>query len=211
MEEKLSCIDCHLFGCRKGTGEYPEFCLTKNLSPETYERAMNAYEEEENHRVMVSAALTEHEGYKKRTRVEEVMHFAHKIGAKKLGIATCIGLIEESRTLAKILRLNGFEVVGVACKVSATKKVDIGIPAQCEATGPIMCNPILQAELLNDAETDLNLIMGLCVGHDSLFIKHSNALVTSVVTKDRVLGHNPVACIYQAEGYYKKLMIPQEF
>ena len=138
------------------------------------------------------------------------MHFAHKIGAKKLGIATCIGLIEESRTLAKILRINGFEVVGVACKVSTTKKVDIGIPEECNKTGPIMCNPILQAELLNDEETDLNLIMGLCVGHDSLFIKHSKALVNSVVTKDRVLGHNPAVCLYQANGYYKKLLEPQQ-
>lgn len=211
MNEKLSCIDCHQFGCRKGTGEYPEFCLTKNLNADTYKRAMDHYEEEENKRVMVSAALTEHEGYCRRTRVEEVMHFAHKIGAKKLGIATCIGLIEESRTLAKILRINGFEVVGVACKVSTTKKVDIGIPEECNKTGPIMCNPILQAELLNDEETDLNLIMGLCVGHDSLFIKHSKALVTSVVTKDRVLGHNPAVCLYQANGYYKKLLEPQEF
>ena len=31
-------------------------------------------------------------------------------GAKKIGIATCIGLIEESRIFARILRLNGFNV-----------------------------------------------------------------------------------------------------
>ena len=68
-----------------------------------------------------------------------------------------------------------------------------------------MCNPILQAELLNDAKTDLNIIMGLCVGHDSLFIKYSNALVTSGVTKDRVLGHNPAAALYTADTYYQKL------
>ena len=68
-----------------------------------------------------------------------------------------------------------------------------------------MCNPILQAELLNEAGTELNIIMGLCVGHDSLFIKYSNALVTSGVTKDRVLGHNPAAALYTADTYYSKI------
>ena len=69
-----------------------------------------------------------------------------------------------------------------------------------------MCNPILQAKLLNEAKTDLNLVVGLCVGHDSLFYKYSEALTTTVVTKDRVLGHNPAAALYTAESYYKRLM-----
>ena len=68
-----------------------------------------------------------------------------------------------------------------------------------------MCNPILQAKLLNEAKTDLNLVVGLCVGHDSLFYKYSEALTTTVVTKDRVLGHNPAAALYTAESYYKRL------
>ena len=90
--------------------------------------------------------------------------------------------------------------------MGATPKVEIGIPRECEAVGVNMCNPVLQALALNDAGTDLNLIVGLCVGHDSLFIKHSNALCTSVITKDRVLCHNPAAALYQAGGYYKRLM-----
>lgn len=214
MEEKknpcLSCVDCHVYHCFYEEGKYPDFCLTANLSEETYERAMRELREPENNRVAVAAAQVEYEGYGKRTRVEEVIQFARKIGAKKLGIATCLGLVEESRTLAKILRINGFEVYAAICKTGATPKTDIGIPRECEAVGVNMCNPILQAELLNDAGTDLNLIMGLCVGHDSLFIKHSKALCTSVVTKDRVLGHNPAAALYQAEFYYKRLMEYQE-
>ena len=50
------------------------------------------------------------------------------------------------------------------------------------------------------------MVMGLCVGHDSLFYKYSDALVTTLVTKDRVLGHNPVAALYQANAYYKRLL-----
>ena len=67
------------------------------------------------------------------------------------------------------------------------------------------CNPILQAKLLNAAKTDLNVVVGLCVGHDSLFYKYSDAIVTTAVTKDRVLGHNPAAALYTANSYYSKL------
>ena len=69
-----------------------------------------------------------------------------------------------------------------------------------------MCNPIMQAEVLNKEGTDLNIVIGLCVGHDSLFYKHSDALCTTLVTKDRVLAHNPVAALYQADKYYSKLL-----
>jgi len=213
MEDKkniqLSCLDCHAYHCHYQDSRYPDFCLTSNINPDTYKRAMDFLNSPEDNRIAVAAAQVEYEGYGKRTRVEEVIQFARKIGAKKLGIATCLGLIEESRTLTKILRNNGFEVYGVVCKCGATPKVDIGIPSECEAVGVNMCNPILQAELLNDANTDLNLIMGLCVGHDSLFIKHSNALCTSVVTKDRVLAHNPAAALYTSNMYYSRLFDEQ--
>lgn len=75
-------------------------------------------------------------------------------------------------------------------------------------TREVMCNPIGQAEFLNSQETDYNLLLGLCVGHDSLFLKHSKALVTVIGVKDRVLCHNPVAALYQADKYYKNKLYP---
>lgn len=205
MEKKMSCIDCAVKNCDKMDKTYPDFCLTTHMDETVKARALAHYAEEENHKVMVAAAEVECEHYCQYTRVEEIMAFAEKLGAKKIGIATCVGLLKESRTLASILRSHGFEVYGAACKVGAVPKVDVGIPKECCKIGINMCNPILQAELLNEEGTDLNIIMGLCVGHDSLFIKYSNALVTSGVTKDRVLGHNPVAALYTADTYYSKL------
>ena len=79
-----------------------------------------------------------------------------------------------------------------------------------QGVGVNMCNPILQAKLLNRAKTDLNVVVGLCVGHDSLFYKYSEALTTTAVTKDRVLGHNPVAALYTADSYYSKLKKSEE-
>ena len=139
----------------------------------------------------------------------ETLIFAEKIGAKKIGIATCAGTIREARTFVKILRKAGFEAVGAACKVGNKDKTLIGIE-DCDKVHPgnyePMCNPILQAKILNAEKTDLNVMMGLCVGHDSLFIKYSEAPVTVLFTKDRVTGHNAVQPLYLTESYYKRLV-----
>ena len=58
--------------------------------------------------------------------------------------------------------------------------------------------------ILNDRQVDLNIVMGLCVGHDMLFNKYAKAPVTTLVVKDRVTGHNPAAVLYTAESYYKE-------
>ena len=126
----------------------------------------------------------------------------------KIGIAACVGLFEESRIFAKILTKHNFEVYSVACKVGSMKKTEItGLDeSKTKVTGNVMCNPILQAKILNDEKTDLNVIIGLCVGHDSLFYKYSDALCTTLVTKDKVLAHNPAGALYQSNTYYKKLL-----
>lgn len=205
--ENFTCVDCHANTCGgKSAAKYPDFCLTLEAENELSRRALELCAEEENHSVLIAAAEVEAEGYNRQTRVEEIMAFARKIGAKKLGIATCMGLISESRTLARILRANGFEVYSAVCKVGAVPKTDIGISEACECTGKNMCNPILQALMLNEAKTDLNLIVGLCVGHDSMLMKYSEALCTSFITKDRVLCHNPAAALYLTGSYYKRLL-----
>ena len=209
-EKKLSCIDCANINCNYQTKQYPEFCLTTNMDEKVLADAMELYKEEENRRSMIAAAEIEHDYYCQFTRIEEIMAYARKMGMKKLGIATCVGLINESRKLAQILRHNGFEVYGVGCKAGVQKKVDVGIPERCNGIGENMCNPILQAKMLNEAETELNIVVGLCVGHDSLFYKYSDALVTTAVTKDRVTGHNPVAAIYGADFYFKKRLFPEK-
>jgi len=203
-EIKHSCVDCGTQNCKFKDRTYPEFCPTVNLSDEDLQWALERYDEGRNHDIMVASAEVEFEGYCQWTRVQEIMEFARKIGAKRIGIANCIGLINEARTFARILRANGFEPYAIICKVAGKEKSSIGIPKQCEEIGAAMCNPILQARLLNQAGTDLNVVIGLCVGHDSLFYKYSDAYVTTLVTKDRVTGNNPAAALYTAGSYYKK-------
>ena len=203
-EIQHTCVDCGTQNCKFKVRTYPEFCPTTNLKEEDLQWALERYEEGRNHDIMVASAEVEYEGYCQWTRVQEIMEFAKKIGAKKIGIANCIGLINEARIFAKILRANGFETYAIICKVAGKANSSIGIPTQCEEIGAAMCNPILQARLLNEAKTDLNVVIGLCVGHDSLFYKYSDAYVTTLVTKDRVTGNNPAAALYTAQSYYKK-------
>lgn len=202
-----SCIDCGVVNCNVGNKSYPKFCLTTdNLNETILKEALKLYEEKENHDVMINAANIESEYYGIMTRVEETVEFAKRMGFEKIGIATCVGLISESRILASVLRKKGFEVFGIACKAGAVEKSYVGIDESCKKVGANMCNPIYQAKKLNSENTQLNIVMGLCVGHDSLFYKYSNALVTTLVTKDRVLGHNPVAALYTANTYYHRIL-----
>jgi len=77
-------------------------------------------------------------------------------------------------------------------------------PGQFEA----LCNPVCQAELLDAHGCEFNVVLGLCLGHDSLFFKHAKALTTVLVAKDRVLAHNPVAALQFADTYYSRVWGP---
>ena len=142
------------------------------------------------------------------TRVEDTIAFARLMGYKKIGMATCIGLLDESERLAKILTAQGFEPVSVCCKAGSIDKLELGL-AETDKVRPgtfePACNPIAQAEICNRMGTDMNIIVGLCVGHDMLFNKHSKAPVTTLIVKDRVTGHNPIAVLYGQNFYYKRL------
>jgi len=145
------------------------------------------------------------------TRLEEIIRLAQEMGYKKLGVAFCVGLSREAEVLVSLLENCGFEVVSVCCKMGGVAKEEIGIkekekiaPGQYES----MCNPIAQAEILNKERCDFNIMLGLCVGHDSLFLKHAKALTTVFAVKDRLLGHNPLAAIYLSQSYYRRLRSP---
>ena len=208
----ISCSDCGLLNCYRHDKSFPDFCLTEAANREVVESVSQNYRGQSQDAVIARAAA-EVEGtyYGKLTRVEEIIAFANRIGAKRIGIATCIGLIQETRIFVKVLKAHGLEPYTVLCKVGSVDKTEIGIPEDLKVKNgsyEAICNPILQAKLLNEQKTDLNVIVGLCVGHDSLFIKNSDAPVTTLITKDRVLGHNPAAALYTSNFYYQRLLQP---
>lgn len=209
-----TCSECGFFHCGALDSAFPPFCLTETTDPQELESVLRMYRGTDGDALLARAAA-EVEGiyYGKLTRVEEIIAFANRIGAHRIGVASCLGLIRESQVFARVLRAKGLEPYTVACKVGAVDKTEIGIPEELKVnpgTHESLCNPILQARLLNAQKTQLNVVVGLCVGHDSLFIKYSEAPVTTLITKDRVLGHNPAAALYTSSSFYKRLMEPGE-
>ncbi|MCG6893396.1 MAG: DUF1847 domain-containing protein [Desulfobacteraceae bacterium] len=143
-----------------------------------------------------------------KTRIQEICEFAKRMQYRKLGLAFCIGLSKEARVAAEIFASHGFELVSAVCKMGRTPKEIIGIEDEDKiyrGTEEAMCNPVCQAQLMNHEKTDFNILMGLCVGHDSLFFQYAKAPVTVLAVKDRVTGHNPLAAIYLSDSYYQKI------
>ena len=208
--EVYRCALCKVRACQEEPGKkpYPKNCPIPN-EREILAQVNDIYlHGAETRKLALAAARTESTGYPNRSRVEEVMDFARRIGANKLGVAHCIGLNAEAALLLDILEVNDFEVQTLACKCSALPKEQIGLteeekihPGQYEA----LCNPLAQAEIFNKLKTELNILVGLCVGHDTLFFRYSEAPVTVLVAKDRRLGHNPVAALYLSNSYYSRL------
>jgi len=208
--EERSCKDCRPMSCYRKEKRLPDECVAGSLDEQKIDECLDQYRGE-GIDAKIARAAAEVEGlyYGKLTRAEEIVAFANRLGAKKIGLAMCVGLAEEARIFSKVLRANGLEPFAVLCKAGAVDKGEIGIEDELKlqpGTHESLCNPVLQARLMNEHGTGLNVIIGLCVGHDSLFTKHSDAPVTTLIVKDRVLGHNPAAALYTSGSYYKRLM-----
>lgn len=148
-------------------------------------------------------------GGRKITRLMETIEFAKEMNFTRLGLAFCAGLAQEAKIIGSLFEAYGFEVVSVICKVGRATLPDYSLneDGRCKAQG-VLCNPVMQAQLMNEAQTEYNVVVGLCVGHDSLFMKYANAMSTVLVAKDRVLGHNPLAAIYTIDSFYSHLKKP---
>jgi uncharacterized metal-binding protein len=215
------CADCTIEKaiCRNEDGKGPAYCPTLGMK-EAIEASLGEYQRPEIFNFAKNATLQEgecyvnkekdsgHVRYAIKPRIQETIEFANKMGYSRIGLAFCLGLKHEAKIVSDILKAQGFEVASVVCSVGRTSKEFLDIQeAQkvCPGEFESMCSPVAQAKVLNSAKTDFNILMGLCVGHDSLMMRFSEALCTVLVAKDRVTGHNPLAAIQLYRSYYKKL------
>ena len=130
-----------------------------------------------------------------RNRVEELAHYAHGRGMKRIGVAFCVSLLEESQRLAHLLQDEGLETELVCCRVGAVDYDEIGLPKAHPDRFAAICNPVAQARLLNRRNVDLVAQVGLCVGHDLVLQEECAVPVTTLVVKDRALDHHTVAAL----------------
>ena len=179
------------------------------VSPEIGKDALNIYKNNEFIKKSTNvASIVEATGYIQWPRLKDTIEYAKGMGFKKLGIAFCIGLLREAEKTAEILIKYDFEICSVCCKTGSIKKTDVGVPEEFTMhsktgypIGFVTCNPVAQALILNKAKTEMNIIIGLCVGHDITFTQLSNAPVTTLIAKDRLNQHNPAAILYTHYGH----------
>ncbi|MDZ7759827.1 MAG: DUF1847 domain-containing protein [Desulfovermiculus sp.] len=208
--------------CQKPTGKGPENCPTLHQAHFKRE-ALTALKDPQTFEFARQASLQEASGYTNRDqgyarirpikpRIEETLEFARRMGYSRLGLVFCTGLRHEAAIVHHILETNGFDVVSVLCKVGRVSKSELNLGPEdhidMQAADESMCNPILQAFILNHEQTELNILLGLCVGHDSLVLKHTQGMCTVLAVKDRILGHNPLAAVYTYNSYSRYLKNP---
>jgi uncharacterized metal-binding protein len=205
--------------CVTHTGRGPENCPTLH-NREAVDEARRLLTDPQTREFARQASIQEAECYIHRDRkpfvahpvkprLQEIIEFAHRMGYHRLGLVFCEGLRREAAAVARVLSRQGFEVVSAVCKVGGVPKEEIGIAEEQKiliGEEETMCNPLAQAELMNRAQTQLNVLMGLCVGHDSLFFKQAKAFTTVLAVKDRVTGHNPLAVVYTLGSYSERFL-----
>ncbi|WP_031516928.1 DUF1847 domain-containing protein [Desulfofalx alkaliphila] len=135
------------------------------------------------------------------TRLEEIIQYCKQMNYKRVGLAFCVGLADESRIVSDIFSKE-FEVMSVCCKLCGLDKKDFDVPKVKDGRFEAICNPVGQAEILNRSNVDINVLIGLCVGHDILFTKYAKAPCTVFAVKDKLLANNPLGVVYS--GYWRK-------
>jgi uncharacterized metal-binding protein len=206
---EITCAECDVYKCRypKSKLPAPGSCPRKHYGKIVNETVEESRTDPEILRVNIACEEVLKRGADPLgyhwTRIRELIEYARILHYRKIGVAGCVGLIEESKLLARILREAGFQVVLVSCMAGGAPRAKFGLKER-KSGSHFACNPIMQAEVLNREKTELNVMVGLCLGHDILFIKYSEADVTPLIVKDRVTGHNPIAALYTSQSYYQK-------
>jgi uncharacterized metal-binding protein len=211
-EEKYIDPKCHQCdgkrNCAIGRPNKKKVDCPMKISPDIQKEALELYQTDDFVKKSTGvASIVEAKGYIKWPRLKDTVEYAKGMEYNKLGLAFCVGLHSEAEEIADILSKYGFEIVSVCCKTGCVPKAKVGVPKEYTLfsktgypIGMITCNPVAQALLFNKAETDLNIIIGLCVGHDVTFTHLSKAPVTTLVAKDRSSHHNPTSCLFTHYG-----------
>ena len=206
-EQEILCSYCPKKKCYAGDlSQVPNFCPT-SVTPEFMEPVKEKLADPKTQAMAQDVART-WKDYGKLTRVEETVLYAKLRGYKKIGLAFCVGLAQEAEMFTNYLLNKEFEVSSVCCMNGGMSSDDVELPEEDKIVAGMrqpMCNPIGQAMVLDDAGCELNIILGLCVGDDTLFIKQSKAPVTVLAVKDRVLAHNPLAALYTSSQIFRQI------
>lgn len=192
-KERLTCV-CKRMGCWLGDDEgIPDYCQA-NEYLEEIKKAKNEYAKPGVLDMYRAACMAGAKNDGMRYRIEEALDFAKALKLSRIGFAACVAFVNELEVLVKLFAGEGFQVVCASCQIGRVSAEARNLPELIDYVNAT-CNPIAQAEILNREKTELNFIVGLCMGHDILFTQYSKAPVSTLIVKDRVTGNNPVGAL----------------
>lgn len=205
-EVKIQNCICSRQGCwRDDEQKIPKYCQAKKYIDEI-EISKGEYNKTDNISIYEAACIVgaENDGF--RPRIEEAVHFVKHLKLTKVGFAACTAFENEMRILTNLFMQEDVHVICANCPIGGVSAEERGFPELADYVNS-KCNPIAQAEILNRERTELNFIIGLCLGHDILFTRYSTAPVSTLIVKDRMTGNNPAAALYghHARRYLFKL------
>lgn len=195
VRNEYGCRHCATAAAMKGERpRMPRTCPTLTHAPIAAD--VRAYQSDERRELMRAADEAPFaEDGQLRSRVDELAGFARRTGVRKLGVAFCVSMRKEAQRLAERMESEGLETALVCCRVGAVDAGELGLPKKDPERFVSACNPVAQARLLDEARVDLVAAVGLCLGHDLVLQQESAAPVTTLVVKDRVYDHHPIAAL----------------
>lgn len=178
----MDCIKCNTKTCRK-----TESCHAQRFENEDL---IQSYHLPQNQKIVQSAAeLVDHGRAGTLSRLQEIIEFSKSMQYQRIGIAYCYGMEKDTALITQIFRESGFKIFPVSCTTGGFKQSEVNEKSKIEK---VSCNPLAQAEQINNEEVDLTITIGLCLGHDILFQKQIKSACTTLIVKDRVHNHNPI-------------------
>ena len=192
----ITCDICNEVPCRQAYPKgIPAYCPASKYG-DILEKAKKEYLKPDITKLFVASRKVTRTGYGKWPRIKEAIEYTKELGLKKIGLATCVGTLRETNQIAQLFRGAGLDVLTVACHIGGVHEREHLVPEEYWSKNATTCNPIAQAQILNEEGAEMNFTIGLCIGHDALFNKYSEAPVVGLMVKDRVTAHNPTAILY---------------
>lgn len=181
----MDCTACNTKSCR----------TTKSCNAQKFdaEELMITYHLPNNQKIIQAAAtLVDNGRAGTLSRLQEVIEFSKSMNFQRIGIAYCYGMEADAALVAQIFRESGFKIYPVSCTTGGFKQSDVNDNSNIHK---VSCNPLAQAEQINNESVDFTITMGLCLGHDIIFQKKINSYTTTLVVKDRVHNNDPIKAL----------------
>jgi uncharacterized metal-binding protein len=198
--KKILTCPCVKQGCwRDERNKIPAYCEA-NIYLDELEKSNKEYPKKDVVDIYKASCVVREHNDGMTPRIEESILYAKELKLRRIGFAACIAMVSELGLLVKLFTKRGFEVYTACCQIGGVDATERGVP-EVEGYSASWCHSIAQAEILNKEKTELNFIVGLCMGHDILFSRYSEAPVSMLIVKDRVTGNNPAAALY---GWHRR-------